>query len=128
MPKSHHGLTKRRSTGAKRRALRKKRLYERGSDPSVTTLGPTRRISSRTRGGSSKERVLSTQYANVADPATNTVQRVQIDKVESNPSNRDYDRRGIITKGAVIETELGSAEVTSRTGQDGTVNAKLVQS
>ena len=35
--------------------------------------------------------------------------------------------RGIITKGALIETELGKAIVTSRPGQDGVVNALLVE-
>jgi len=45
-----------------------------------------------------------------------------------NPSNRDYDRKGIITKGAIIETELGLAVVTSRPGQEGVINALLTES
>ena len=44
-----------------------------------------------------------------------------------NSSNTDYDRRGIITKGARIETELGTAKVTSKPGQDGVVNAVIVE-
>ena len=43
-----------------------------------------------------------------------------------NPTNVDYDRRGVITKGTIIETPLGTARVTSRPGQDGIVNAILV--
>jgi small subunit ribosomal protein S8e len=43
-----------------------------------------------------------------------------------NPANVDYDRRGVITRGTIIETSLGVARVTSRPGQDGTVNAILV--
>jgi small subunit ribosomal protein S8e len=38
----------------------------------------------------------------------------------------DYDRRGVITKGAEIETSLGIARVTSRPGNDGVINAILI--
>jgi small subunit ribosomal protein S8e len=31
-----------------------------------------------------------------------------------------------MTKGAIIETEMGKAKVTSRPGQDGVVNAVLL--
>jgi small subunit ribosomal protein S8e len=44
-----------------------------------------------------------------------------------NPANPHYVRRNIITKGAVIKTELGNAKVTSRPGQDGVVNAALIE-
>ncbi|HDN05822.1 MAG TPA: 30S ribosomal protein S8e, partial [Candidatus Bathyarchaeota archaeon] len=43
-----------------------------------------------------------------------------------NPANVDYDRRGVITKGAIIETSLGLARVTSRPGQNGVINAVLI--
>jgi len=46
--------------------------------------------------------------------------------VKSNPANPFYIRRNIVTKGAVIETELGDALVTNRPGQNGMVNAKLI--
>jgi small subunit ribosomal protein S8e len=38
----------------------------------------------------------------------------------------DYDRRGVITKGAEIETKIGLARVTSRPGGDGVINAVLI--
>ena len=44
-----------------------------------------------------------------------------------NPANVDYDRRGIITKGTIIETSLGTAKVTSRPGQNGIINAVLIK-
>jgi len=43
------------------------------------------------------------------------------------PTNNDYQRRGVITKGAILETQDGKCKVVSRPGQDGTVNAILVQ-
>ncbi|NAT11387.1 hypothetical protein C4E22_07625 [ANME-1 cluster archaeon AG-394-G06] len=46
--------------------------------------------------------------------------------VKSNPTNPFFARRNITTKGAVIETEIGDAVVTSRPDQDGIVNARLM--
>ncbi|HDD72097.1 MAG TPA: 30S ribosomal protein S8e, partial [Candidatus Bathyarchaeota archaeon] len=39
----------------------------------------------------------------------------------------DYNSRGVITRGAIIRTELGLAVVTSRPGQNGVVNATLLE-
>jgi small subunit ribosomal protein S8e len=47
--------------------------------------------------------------------------------VTKNPANRDYERRGVISKGALIETESGTAVVVSRPGQHAVVNAVLVK-
>ncbi|MEM3023047.1 MAG: 30S ribosomal protein S8e, partial [Candidatus Bathyarchaeia archaeon] len=47
--------------------------------------------------------------------------------VVKNPANVDYQRRGIVTKGAIISTPLGKAKVTSRPGQDGVLNAVLLK-
>ena len=68
---------------------------------------------------------MTTNVASVADGAE-TVEAT-IEQVTENPSNPNYARRNIITKGAVIETSEGSARVTSRPGQDGQVNAVLVE-
>ena len=40
--------------------------------------------------------------------------------------NTEYIRMNIITKGAVVETEVGKVKVTNRVGQDGVVNGVLV--
>ena len=47
-------------------------------------------------------------------------------EVVENPANRHFVRRNIMTKGTVIETEKGKARITSRPGQDGTINAVLI--
>ncbi len=44
-----------------------------------------------------------------------------------NPTNNDYRRRGVITRGAVLETEDGKCRIVSRPGQDGVVNAILAE-
>ncbi len=64
--------------------------------------------------------------ANVYDKKTKKFYKTKIKNVAENPANRHYVRRNIMTRGAIIETEKGKAVVTSRPGQDGTVNAVLI--
>ena len=55
------------------------------------------------------------------------VKKTKILKVLENPTNNDYQRRGVITKGAILETQDGKCKVVSRPGQDGIVNAILIK-
>ena len=71
-------------------------------------------------------RLLSASHANISDPSAGKTEKVEITRVIKNPVNVDYDRRGVITRGTMIETPLGVARVTSRPGQDGVVNAILI--
>lgn len=80
----------------------------------------------KTRGGNCKVRVELTNFANVLDKKTKKYEKVKIKTVTETPANRNYARRNIVVKGAIIETEKGKAVVTSRPGQDGTVNAVLL--
>lgn len=66
----------------------------------------------------------ATNVAQVADGAD--VTQADIEGVVDNPSNVNYARRNIITKGSIIDTSAGRARVTSRPGQDGQVNAVVV--
>ena len=53
--------------------------------------------------------------------------RTKIVRVLENPTNNDYQRRGVITKGAILETDDGKCKVISRPGQCGVINAILVK-
>jgi small subunit ribosomal protein S8e len=121
----HGHLFKRKLTGGRKRAYRVKRKFEEGSYPAETTLGEPRTRSPRGKGGTIKTKALSAKFASVTDPKTGKTQRTQILRVIKNPANVDYNRRGVITKGAEIETELGTARVTSRPGKDGIVNGVI---
>jgi len=121
----HGDQHKRKASGGMKRGYRGKRRYEKGSFPTETTLGKPKRKVSRRRGGNKKFRLLSVKHANISDSSGKT-QKVEILRVIRNPANVDYDRRGVITKGTIIETPLGTARVTSRPGQNGIVNAILV--
>jgi small subunit ribosomal protein S8e len=126
MPYWHDDLKKRKRSGGRRWPFRARKKSERGGYPAETTLGDHKVSLLRTRGGNLKQKLLSTNFANVYDPASKKVQRLEILRVVQNPANRDYSRRGILTRGAIIETSAGRARITSRPGQDGVVNAVLI--
>jgi len=111
-------------TGGRRRAIRKKRKHELGSSPTETRVGEPRLKTVQTRGGNSKVRAIQTDVATVATD-DGTV-RATVEDVVENDANPNYVRRNIVTKGALIETSEGRARVTSRPGQDGQINAVLL--
>jgi small subunit ribosomal protein S8e len=125
---THSSLRKRKLTGGKKRAYRTKKKYEQGGYAAETILGEPKRKSTRGLGGNSKVKVLSDKFASVTDPKTGKTQKTEITRVVRNGANVDYNRRGVITKGAEIETALGLAKVTSRPGVDGIINAVLTPS
>jgi small subunit ribosomal protein S8e len=122
-----HGSTrKKKPSGGRRKGFRKKRKFEQGTFPAETLMGEQKRKFTRGRGGNLKLKILSTKQACVTDHKTGKTEKTQILRVVKNRANIDYDRRGVITKGAVIETSLGPARVTSRPGQHGVLNAVLM--
>lgn len=122
----HGNQHKKKASGGRKRPYRMKRKFEGGSFPTETTRGTTKRRFARARGSNVKARLLNVSHTNVSDPATGKTERAEITRVVRNPANVDYDRRGVITKGTVIETPLGTARVTSPPGQDGVANAILI--
>ena len=78
-------------------------------------------------GGTTKIGMLTAEYANVVDKKDNKIQKAKILNVTVNPADPNYVQRNIINKGARITTEFGDAIVTSRPGQDGAINAVLIQ-
>jgi small subunit ribosomal protein S8e len=123
----HSDMRKKKPSGGRKRAYRKKRRAEIGSFPAETTLGELKWKTERERGGTLKVKLLSDKRVCVTDQKTGKTEKVEIMGVAKNPANVDYDRRGVITKGAIIETPLGLARITSRPGQDGVLNAVLVK-
>ena len=121
----HGDQHKRKASGGRKRTNRKKRRFEKGYFPAETALGKNKSRMVRKQGGIQKIRLLAVNQANISD-ASGKTSKVEILREIKNPANVDYDRRGVITKGTMIATSLGTARVTSRPGQDGIVNAILV--
>lgn len=127
MTQWHTRIHKRRETGARPRRWRNKRKYERGRDPVEVKVGPRKLVKIRVRGGNIKLRLYSEEYVNVVDPETNQCRKARILRIVDNPANPHYARRGVITKGAIVETEIGRVRITSRPGQHGVLNGVLIK-
>jgi len=121
------GKSRRKSTGGKIRSSRKKRKFEMGREQIEAPVGKHKVKKIRTMGGSQKLRVLVGGVVNVLNPKTKKSTKSEILGVLENAANQHYVRRNLITKGAVIDTKLGKAKVTSRPGQDGVLNAVLIK-
>lgn len=121
------GRSVRKSTGGRYHANRGKKRFEIGRSPADTIIGETRVKTIRVTGGNTKVRALRCEFANVSDKKTGKVQRVKINSVAENRANPNYVRRSLVTKGAIIATDLGKARIVSRPGQDGVINAVLIE-
>lgn len=121
------GRSVRKSTGGRYHANRGKKRFEIGRSPADTIIGETRVKTIRVTGGNTKVRALRCEYANVSDKKTGKVQKVKINSVAENAANPNYVRRNLMTKGAIIATDLGKARIVSRPGQDGVINAILLE-
>jgi small subunit ribosomal protein S8e len=127
MRKSIENLAGRKLTGGRKVAMRGRRKFEIDRYPNEAVVGATQIVVRRTRGNNVKAAFKTAEFANIIDKEAKKVMKSKILKVSKNPANRDYERRGVISKGAVIETESGAAVVVSRPGQNGVVNAVLVK-
>ena len=126
MKKSVENLATSKITGGRRYPNRTRRKFQLDRYPVETLLGEHVIVTRKVRGHSSKAALKTTDFVNLAIPG-GKVKKIKITKVLKNPSNNDYERRGVISKGAILETQDGQCRVISRPGQDGTVNAILIK-
>ena len=126
MRKSVENLGTSKLTGGRRHPLRTRRKYEIDRYPNEPLVGPAITVTRKARGKNQKTALKTIDFVNLAVP-NSKVKKTKITRVLENPTNNDYQRRGVITKGAILETEDGKCRVVSKPGQDGTVNAILIK-
>lgn len=127
MRKSVENLATSKLTGGRRHPLRIRRKYEMNRYPNEALARDEQiTVTRRTRGAHSKTALKTAEFVNLAGVG-DTVIKSKILKVLANPTNNDYQRRGVITRGAILETEEGTCRVVSRPGQDGVVNAVFIK-
>lgn len=114
-------------TGGRYKDFRKKKQRDMRGLSALTKLEDKRVKVLRIRGANLKRRLLSANIANVYDPSNKKYKKAKINTITDNPANRHYIRRNIMTKGTMIDTEIGKAKITSRPGQHGNINAILVK-
>lgn len=117
--------SKRKKTGGLLKRGQKKKKYQRARDFLPATVGKRKLKIKKTRGGGVKHIALSADVANVL--VKGKAQQAKILSVVDNKADSHFIRRNVITKGAIINTDLGKARVTSRPCQEGVVNAVLIE-
>ncbi len=122
-----HGESGRKPTGGKIQLARKKRKYELGGESIYPKVGEEERHTARTKGGNKKVKLSSLSFVNVLDTKSKIAKKVKILDVVTNPANPDLARRKVVTRGAIVNTELGKVKITSRPTQHGVANAVLVE-
>ncbi len=105
--------------------MRIRRKYEIDRYPNEALTGSQVTVTRKVRGKNQKAALKTVDFINLSAP-NSKVKKTKILKVLENPTNNDYQRRGVITKGAILETKEGKCKVISRPGQDGVVNAILI--
>jgi small subunit ribosomal protein S8e len=112
-------------TGGKRGRHSDRKLRYIGGIFTATKVGKedVRRLKS-VRGNAMKVKLRVARFANVL--TKEGMKRVAIKNVLETPDNRHHARQNIITKGAILDTEVGKVKVTNRVGQDGVVNGRLL--
>ncbi len=126
MRKSVENLATSKITGGRRVPLRIRRKYETDRYPNEPINGAQVTVTRRIRGNNKKTALKSIDFVNLATGEAK-VKKSKIIKVLENATNNDYKRRGIITKGAILETQEGKCRVVSKPGQNGIVNAILLK-
>jgi small subunit ribosomal protein S8e len=117
-------------TGGRYIVYRKKKLYERPGQKRTVKLNKDtkdeKKKTKRVKGGNVKTFLLNAKYINILDK-NKKMKKIEIKNVIETPSNRFLARQNVITKGTIIETELGKARVTNRPTQEGMINGVLIQ-
>lgn len=125
-----HGISRRKATGGRLKRpnrYRGKRRTEIASEKQSTMIGDSNRKLYRKRSGSQTVRVLYDNQINVADQKTGKVVKATLQSVSENLADPNYVRRNIMTKGAVVETDMGKVRITSRPGSHGVINGVLIE-
>ncbi len=127
MRKSIENLAGNKFTGGRLKPARMRRKSEIDRYPNEPILGRDSIVPRRVRGGNLKLALKHIEFLNVNDRENKKTIKTKIIKVVKNPANKDYERRGVLSKGAFVETELGVARIISRPGQNGSINAILTK-
>lgn len=112
-------------TGGKYIKRRKKKKFEKIGQKRTVKLGEDKKKTVKTRGGNKKTFLLKGKTINVE--LKDKKQKTEIKNVLETPSNRFLARQNIITKGTIVETELGKVKITNKPTQEGNINGILIE-
>ena len=118
--------SKKKPTGGRYKSKITKRIFNLGNHPRHTKVNKISLKIRRVIGGNKKQFLFSSDIVNVYDKKSKKYKKTKILGIVSNSANRHFIRRNILTKGAIIKTDLGNVKITSRPGQEGTINGVLL--
>ena len=102
----------RKITGGKYIKRMKKKKYALSGQGKVVKLSETeKKKSTRVQGGNQKVYLLRAKFVNIIET----------------PSNKFLARQNILTKGTIVQTELGKVKITNRPTQEGMINGVLIE-
>ena len=115
----------RKISGGKYIKSRKKKSYELAGQKRVIKLGENKTKTKRVRGGHVKTFLLRGKIINVR--TEKGIKRSEIKNVLETPSNKFFARQNILTRGTIVQTDLGKVKITNRPTQEGMINGILIE-
>jgi len=117
----------RKITGGRYIKSRKKKKHSLPGQKRLVKLAKEdKRKSKRVRGGNKKNYLLRGKFINIQQKGKK-VKKAEIKNVLETPSNKFLARQNVLTKGAIVETDLGKVRITNRPSQEGMINGILVE-
>ena len=116
----------RKITGGRYHAYRKSKKHELPGIPRQVVLKARKTKILAMRGGGIRRVLLACDIANILDKKGKS-KKAKIKNVLETKANRFLARQNILVKGAIIDTDLGKAKITNRPGQEGAINAILLE-
>jgi len=124
--------SKRKPTGGLRHSLKRrdKTLKQLANKPILTTIAQKDEVRKNIRGKGANKKIKAVAVKMINLVVGKKTTKAELKTVKTNTSNREYARRNIITKGAILAIDLNGelkyARVTSRPGQSGIISAVLI--
>lgn len=116
----------RKPSGGKLKKEKKRRKAQRRGKPRKVKLGKEIKKTLKTLGGNKKQVLFASDKIHLITKDRKT-KVVKIKNVLEVPSNRFLARANMMTRGAIVETELGKAKITNRPSQEGNIQGILVE-
>ena len=113
-------------SGGKYTKSRKKKFYELVGQKRTVKLGQEKRKMQRVRGGNRKIFLLRAKFINVQTKDKKN-KKAEIKNVLETPSNKFLARQNVLTKGTIVETDLGKVKIINRPSQESIINGILIE-
>jgi small subunit ribosomal protein S8e len=106
--------------------MKKKKYALPGQKKAVKLSKDEKKKSKRVKGGNRKIYLLKAKFVNIQIKGKKG-KKVEIKNVLETPSNKFLARQNILTKGTIVETELGKVKITNRPTQEALINGVLIE-